>query len=152
MVRMKKGEPGHKEAVQKWHENMYKKFGGKEGLAKKMQECGKKGGMHGRTGGFHDPELARNAGRKGGLASKSRGVNYNIPPAVLEQIITMYKSGKYSRRDIAKKFGYPLHAIVYRTKYITPDSPKPSYNPTRIEKWHEDMQNKFGQEFLDGQD
>lgn len=75
MARPKKGEPGHLKAISKWRETMLAKYGGEEGLHKKMQSIGRIGGINGcgpdYKGGFAaNHELAVAAGRKGGTISR----------------------------------------------------------------------------------
>lgn len=75
MARQKKGEPGHKEATNRWRATMIAKYG-KDGLHKKMQEIGRIGGTRSGTGGFYnDPSRAREAGRLGGMVSR---IGYKI--------------------------------------------------------------------------
>lgn len=75
MARPRKGEKGCEEANAKWRASMIKKFGSEDAVKDFMRERGRKGGMNGRgpgyTGGFAgDRELARRAGRIGGLKSR----------------------------------------------------------------------------------
>lgn len=75
MARMKKGAKGHDEAVAKWRKTMLERYGGKEGLHKKMQSVGAIGGRNGHTGGFaYNPALASVAGAKGGRISSRAGI------------------------------------------------------------------------------
>ena len=72
MARPKKGTKAGEIATIKWRETMFKKYGGENGLHKKMSEVGAKGGSRSTpTGGFGaDHERARIAGAKGGSISK----------------------------------------------------------------------------------
>lgn len=80
MVRARKGEPGHEQALAKWRKSMEERFGGPDGVRKKFIEMGRKGGHISKTGGFASDkvgsdgltgkERARLAGRKGGKISK----------------------------------------------------------------------------------
>lgn len=80
MPRQKKGEPGHELASLRWRQTMEAKYGGPEGLHKKMQETGAIGGHRGHTGGFASNvigedgltgfERAKIAGAKGGRISR----------------------------------------------------------------------------------
>lgn len=84
MARPKKGEKGNEEANNKWRATMLKRFGGEEGLHRKMQHSGSLGGKSGcganYTGGFASrlldkegltgPERARKYGIIGGRKSK----------------------------------------------------------------------------------
>lgn len=80
MARPRRGTPGAAEAVEKWRATMIEKCGGEEGLRKRAQLMGAKGGSNSRTGGFASqkkgadgltgPERARIVGAIGG--SKSR--------------------------------------------------------------------------------
>lgn len=71
MVRPKKGEVGHEQAKLRWKKTMEEKYGGAEGVHKKMQEIGRKGGRLGRTGGVYgDPERAKQIGHRGGSRSR----------------------------------------------------------------------------------
>ena len=73
MSRPKSGTKEGKIASEKWKHTMLKKYG-KDGLRRRMQEIGAKGGRNGHTGGFAaDRELARVAGAKGGRISKRDG-------------------------------------------------------------------------------
>ncbi len=68
MARPKKGEPGYEEANRKWRETMAARHGS---ASEFMAKIGQKGGQNGHTGGFAaNRELAKAAGRKGGLKSK----------------------------------------------------------------------------------
>lgn len=79
MSRPRKGTKGSKEAIAKWRKTMIEKYG-KEGLHKRAQEIGAKGGRNSTTGGFASyvvgidgltgPERARIAGSIGGKKSK----------------------------------------------------------------------------------
>lgn len=76
MARPKKGEPGYEEANRRWRQTMEAKYGGPQGLHKKMQEAGAIGGSHGVSGGFAaDPRRAVRAGAIGGRHS-ARGKLY----------------------------------------------------------------------------
>lgn len=61
MARPKKGEPGHEQASKRWRETMEAKYGGPEGLHKKMQEMGAIGGRNGNgpdyRAGFADDRI-----------------------------------------------------------------------------------------------
>ena len=73
MSRPRKGEKGCQEASNKWKQTMLKKYGGKEGLHKRVQELGSIGGKTptSKPKGFaSNPELARIAGAKGGKISR----------------------------------------------------------------------------------
>lgn len=71
MSRPKKTEPGHERACHRWRRTMEERYGGKEGLHRKMQEMGAIGGRAGCTGGFYgDPERAAIAGARGGNRSR----------------------------------------------------------------------------------
>lgn len=80
MPRPKKGTKGHKEAIASWRATMEEKYGGPEGVRKKMQEMGKKGGKLSRGGGFASmkrgkdgltgPERAKLVGTIGGFISR----------------------------------------------------------------------------------
>lgn len=73
MARPRKGEKGCQEASNKWKQTMLKKYGGKEGFHKRVQELGSIGGKTptSKPKGFAaNPELARKAGRKGGAISR----------------------------------------------------------------------------------
>ncbi len=78
MARPKSGTKGGEVASEKWKQTMLKKYG-KDGLHRKMQEIGARGGRNGRgpdyKGGFAaDRERAALAGAKGGRISR-RGKN-----------------------------------------------------------------------------
>ena len=80
MVRPRKGEKGYEQANERWHKTMEERFGDADGVHKKLQEMGRKGGLAGKgenyKGGFaSDPEKARLYGRKGGRRSK-RGFKF----------------------------------------------------------------------------
>lgn len=79
MVRPKAGTKGGDAASEKWRQTMINKYG-VDGVHKKMQEMGRKGGKNGKgpdyKGGFAgDRELAKRAGRKAGTISK-RGYKF----------------------------------------------------------------------------
>ena len=79
MARPKKGTEAGDKATKKWLKTMKKKYGGKEGVHKKMQEIGHIGGKNGKgpnyKGGFAaNPALARIAGAKGGRISRRTGI------------------------------------------------------------------------------
>lgn len=125
MSRMKKGEPGHDKAVELWHKSFEKRFGSRERVTEHMREVGRKGGMNGFKGGFaSNPNLAKEAGRKGGMATRRRSKNYKLSPTVIAEMVKMYESGKYSRAQIAAKYNLPLHVIRHRTRAITPNRPR----------------------------
>ena len=55
----------------KWLKTMVKKMGSREAVKEWQQVIGALGGKKGKTGGFYaNRELAREAGRKGGLKSR----------------------------------------------------------------------------------
>ena len=69
MPAYKKGTDGWKKARKKWRETMKKRYGS---VSTAMAVIGAKGGRNGHTGGFAaNPELAREAGRKGGKKSRA---------------------------------------------------------------------------------
>lgn len=84
MSRPRIGNRGYKESIKKWRATMLERYGGVDGLHKKMQACGAKGGKSGRgpdyTGGFASSKIgedgltgyerARIAGAKGGHISR----------------------------------------------------------------------------------
>lgn len=80
MARPRRGTPGATEAVEKWRATMIEKCGGEEGLRKRAQLMGAKGGSNSRTGGFASqkkgadgltgPERARIVGSIGGSRSR----------------------------------------------------------------------------------
>lgn len=84
MARPKRGEPGADQAAKKWRATMLEKYGGQEGLTRKMQAIGAKGGKLSTTGGFASDkvgadgmtgrERAHVAGKKGGSISRRTGV------------------------------------------------------------------------------
>lgn len=87
MARPKRGEPGSDRATSKWRATMLAKYGGEEGLNKKMKEIGRKGGMASTNGGFASDKIgpdgltgrerARRVGKIGGMTSRRTGVkNY----------------------------------------------------------------------------
>lgn len=87
MSRMKKGQIGHERAVERWRQTMLKKYGGEDGLRKKMQARGRKGGsVIGTQGGFASEligldgltgrQRARIAGAKGGKISRKGKAKY----------------------------------------------------------------------------
>ena len=83
MARPKKGTKGDAEATAKWKKTMEEKYGGKEKLSQLMRTIGSKGGQSGRgepyMGGFaSNRELAKIAGRKGGLKSRRTSVAESI--------------------------------------------------------------------------
>lgn len=55
---------------QKVIQTMIKKLGSEEAWRAHMAEIGAKGGKLGKTGGFHDRELAKRAGSIGGRISR----------------------------------------------------------------------------------
>lgn len=76
MSRPGKGEEGYEKANARWRKTMEERYGGKEGLHKKMQSIGRIGGRCGFTGGFWaDPERASREGARGGAISK-RGYQF----------------------------------------------------------------------------
>lgn len=76
MARPKRNEPGHERAYRRWRITMEERYGGKEGLHRKMQEMGAMGGALSHTGGFYgNSERAKSAGKRGGQNSK-RGCEY----------------------------------------------------------------------------
>lgn len=98
MSRPKKGEKGCEESTKKWRKTMLEKYGGKEGLHKRMQEMGAMGGVKSKTGGF-----ASNKKGDDGLTGKER--------ASLVGAIGGHKSSRLgvkngegkSKKNVAKK-------------------------------------------------
>lgn len=84
MARPKKGDQGCEDANSRWRKTMYEKYGGKEGVRKRMSEMGRIGGKRSRNGGFASDvvgadglsgrERARLAGAKGGRVSRRTGI------------------------------------------------------------------------------
>ena len=75
MGRMKKGEPGHDLAKDRYLKSMIKKYGSMDAYRVHMRSLGAIGGKNGHTGGFAaNRELARIAGAKGGKKSSRKGV------------------------------------------------------------------------------
>lgn len=80
MARPKRGEPGADQAAKKWRATMLEKYGGQEGLTRKMQAIGAKGGKLSTTGGFASDKVGADGmtgrqrsiicGRIGGRKSK----------------------------------------------------------------------------------
>ena len=78
MARPKAGTKEGDAASERWRQTMINKYG-VDGVHKKMQEIGSKGGANGRgpeyKGGFAaDRERARMAGAKGGRKSSRKGI------------------------------------------------------------------------------
>lgn len=115
MVRPKKGQKGHEEAVFRWHQTMLNKYG-EEGLHKKMQACGRKGGMSSNKGGFCDRELARTAGSKGGKMSKRGSSVMKKFADKYEDIRKMYVNPAYSVTDISRELEVPYDSLRYWIK------------------------------------
>lgn len=108
MARQRKGEIGCEEANQKWRRTMLERYGGEEGMRKKMQEIGRKGGANGRgpdyKGGFaSNRALARLAGAKGGRISRRTGIKngegkaHNQDIEKIEEILTEELKGESGR-------------------------------------------------------
>ncbi len=122
MGRMKKGEPGHEAATDRWRESMIKKFGSEEALHKHMQGMGRKGGMNGGHGGFAaNPALAKIAGRKGGKVHAGRGKDsdYNYEAIWAEhgaEIIAKYESRTHSAQQLADEYGISPSSLRYRIR------------------------------------
>ena len=114
MARPRSGTEAGRIAAEKWRKTMLKKYGGRGGLRKKMQDIGRIGGSHGVTGGFAaNPALARVAGSKGGRISK-RGAGSvtktKIEPNV-DKIEKLYYNGK-SIPQISKELGIPYSSLL----------------------------------------
>lgn len=77
---------------------------------------GAKGGRNGHTGGFNsNPELAKIAGRKGGLVSKRGGAYKKALESNRELIEQMYNDfGSYA--DIARTVNLPYQAVRWYIK------------------------------------
>lgn len=106
MVRPKRGEPGHEEAVIKTRETMVKKLGGEEAAREFYRRIGRKGGQFCGAKGFAlNPEKARLAGAKGGRKSRRpiSGVMKKLNENKSE-IISMLQDGS-NRAEIAKQLG-----------------------------------------------
>lgn len=114
MARPKSGTEAGRIATEKWRKTMLKKYGGRGGLRKKMQDIGRIGGSHGVTGGFAaNPALARVAGAKGGSISR-RGPGSNLKLKIepqVEKIEELYYEG-YSIPQIAKKLKIPYCTLL----------------------------------------
>ena len=80
------------------------------------RNIGRKGGMNGHTGGFaSNPELAKIAGRKGGMISR-RGQGYKSQLKANSEIIKkMYVDEKKSVSEISRMVGIPYESV---RKYI----------------------------------
>ena len=75
MSRPKANTTAGRRATEKWRKTMIEKYGSEEAFKHKIRCMGSKGGRNGHTGGFAaNRELARKAGRIGGLLSRRTGV------------------------------------------------------------------------------
>lgn len=70
-----------------WLKTMIEKTGSREAVSELMKKQGRLGGTNGTTGGFAaNRELAREAGRKGGLASRRGKTKVICPPSPREEV------------------------------------------------------------------
>lgn len=109
MSRPKKGTKEGDIATKKWHATMEAKYGSPEKLHEVMRELGRKGGRHGRTGGFNSDKVG-----KDGLTGRERAK------------IAGAKGGSISKRGPAK------HSAT-KTKKV---APKTEPNTTPVTKYH----------------
>lgn len=109
MARPRRGTKEGDIATRKWKETMERQYGGPEGRHRFMQKIGQKGGRNSHTGGFAaNPELAREAGRKGGTISR-RGPGYKLDkykPAILEMMAQDLPIGQ-----MAEKLKLPYETV-----------------------------------------
>lgn len=71
--RMRKGEAGAREAVEKFRKTMLNKFGSKEGVKRYYQVIGRRGGKKSRGGGFtNNSALAKLAAQKSVEAKRAK--------------------------------------------------------------------------------
>lgn len=111
MSRPKRGTKAGDAATKKWRATMEARLGGPDGVKKMMQKMGKKGGMASSTGGFAaNPELAREAGAKGGKTShRGEPVRWLLDKHK-DEILRLVAEGE-SRAGIARKFGVSAKSI-----------------------------------------
>jgi len=116
MPRMKKGEPGHEQAVNKWRATMCAKYGGEEGFKGFIHRNGAKGGHNSHGGGFTDKDFARRMGAKGGRASKRAPGTYDAKwDEHFEEIMSCLVQN-VSYAEIARRVGIPASSIRYRLR------------------------------------
>lgn len=122
MSRMKRGEKGHEEATRKWRESMLARFGSEEALRRHLQGMGRSGGKKSTGGGFaSNRQLAREAGRKGGMMHAARGTSedYGYEKIWAEhgaEITAKYESRTHSAQQLAEEYGMPASSIRYRIR------------------------------------
>lgn len=114
MGRPKAGTKEGDAASERWRQTMINKYG-VDGVHKKMQEMGRKGGKNGKgpdyKGGFAgDRELAKRAGRKGGRISRRKGKYTTILDENKEFIIESVKN-KATIQSIADELGIPHKSV-----------------------------------------
>lgn len=116
MSRPKKGTKGYEQSVKKWRETMERKYGGAEGVHKRMQKMGAAGGKISRGGGFADKEKARHWGAVGGRTSRRTDARYGVLfENNADKIKKMVQDGA-SIADIAREMGVPYSSSRYWLK------------------------------------